>query len=191
MRTGKLRLPDEPGLLAAAGRVALAHGQLEYVLRMTVKSILSRPTREVLDATEGENISKIRDLIKKLLRVYVRDEVVNCQIRALLTRAGRAAERRNKLIHRPWLESIEGGFIVKGDEHIWGAPPSAAELEGLAEKITEIAVELNDARLEGGVLCEALKARKGLTPGKPALAMDAVSSTPDVRKQARAKRMVR
>jgi hypothetical protein len=33
------KLPDDPALLVAVAKVAIRHGQLDYVLRMTVKTI--------------------------------------------------------------------------------------------------------------------------------------------------------
>ncbi len=41
-----LDIPTDPNLMAAVGKVPLRHGQLDYVLRMTVKSILGLSVRE-------------------------------------------------------------------------------------------------------------------------------------------------
>ncbi len=56
-----LDIPTDPALLAAVGKVALRHGQLDYVLRMTVKSILKLSIRDALDATDRQGSRELRD----------------------------------------------------------------------------------------------------------------------------------
>jgi hypothetical protein len=49
-----LDLPENLDLLAAVGKVAIRHGQLDHVLRMTVKTITRITIREALGATERQ-----------------------------------------------------------------------------------------------------------------------------------------
>lgn len=55
-----LNIPDDPTVLAALGKVAIRHGQLDYILRMTVKSILALSIREALDATARQGSKDLR-----------------------------------------------------------------------------------------------------------------------------------
>ena len=144
-----LQLPDDTDLLAAAGSVALAHTQLEHVLRMTIKSLANLSIREALDATNILSGKELRKRVRKLLKQRVRDEAVRTKMDALLNRAARITGRRNKLMHRPWALNTDGTPVVKDEDHHWGVPPSATDLRKLANKILQSAGELNHARLEG------------------------------------------
>ena len=68
---------------------------------------------------------------------------------ALLNKAKRLSERRNKFIHRPWAKNAQGEWVVKDGEHEWGPPPSVEELNLLASDISQAMNELNDGRLRG------------------------------------------
>ena len=63
-----LDIPTDSALLAAVGKVALRHGQLDYVLRMTVKSILKLSIRDALDATDRQGSRGLRDRVRKLAK---------------------------------------------------------------------------------------------------------------------------
>lgn len=64
-----LSMPEDRNLLEAAGRVALAHGQLELMLRMTLKTLTGLSVDEALDATEK---SKNWELRKDILDTFRR-----------------------------------------------------------------------------------------------------------------------
>lgn len=152
-----LELPKDPKLLQAIGRVALAHGQLEHTLRMTVKVLSGLSVQEALDATSTMGVYDLRKKIKKLFKQKLHDEVAKTKLDALLNKVGRLSDKRNKLIHRPWAKDTHGKYVVKEENHVWGSPPSAEELNQLAEDIRRIVVELNTARLNGFIK-EALSA---------------------------------
>ena len=46
-----LHIPDDPSVVAAVGRIALRHGQLDYILRMTIKTLGGLSIQDALDAT--------------------------------------------------------------------------------------------------------------------------------------------
>lgn len=146
-----LELPKDPNLLQAIGRVALAHGQLEHILCMTVKILSGLSVQEALDATSTIGVYDLRKKIKKLFRQKSDDEAARIKLDALLGKAGRLSNKRNRLIHRPWAKDTHGSYVVKEEDHVWGPPPSAEELNQLAEDIWKIMVELNTARLKGFV----------------------------------------
>jgi hypothetical protein len=97
-----LKLPTDLELLQAVGCVALAHGQLEHTLRMTVKILSGLSVQEALDATKMMGARDLRDKIKKLFKQRSRDEVGRTKLDALLNKAKRLSEKQNNLIHRPW-----------------------------------------------------------------------------------------
>ncbi len=134
---------------------------------MTIKSILRLPVREALDATLRDQSSDLRAQIKKLVRKWVIDDAAKYRVIALLTRMSRVTDRRNELIHRPWALGKDSIFIVKDDDHEWTPPPTADDLNRLADEIAAVASELNEARLKGGYLYKALQEAKkaGRFPG--------------------------
>src|SRR5262249_26437397 len=127
-----LELPKDPELLAAAGAVALAHGHLEYVLSMTVKSITGGTIEDALRATAFKGAKRVREHILSLAEQHLADEVARSKLQDLLARVGKASVRRNALIHRPWAKDSDGNVVVKDDDHVWGPPPTAAEFRDAA-----------------------------------------------------------
>ena len=144
-----LEMPADPELLKAAGRVALAHGQLELVLCMTVKSLSELSVQEALDETATMKAYELREKIKQLFKQKRSDELAKIKLDALVNKAKRLSDKRNSLIHRPWAKDNRGQWVVKAEDHIWGKPPSIDQLNQLAEDIFESAIELNTARLSG------------------------------------------
>ena len=157
MVTVQSRLPDDPHLLAAAGAVALAHGHLEHVLRMTVKSLCGISTHDALDATAYQGGNELRRRIRRLARNRRFNELVMTKLDAVLNHAATASRKRNELIHRPWAVDEDGNVVVKDEEHSWGSPPTIRDLENLQHQISLVVEELNHARLKG-FLKEAISA---------------------------------
>lgn len=144
-----LELPEDPKLLQAIGRVAVAHGQLEHILRMTIKVLSGLSVQEALDATSTMRVYDLRKKIKKLFEQKSHDEVAKTKLDALLNKAEQLSKKRNRLIHRPWAKDAHGKWVVKEEDHDWGPPPSAEELNQLAEGIWKNMIELNTARRKG------------------------------------------
>ena len=81
-------LPQNPEIRAAIGAVAVRHGQLDYALRMTVKSISGIGMEPALDATEGMSSHELRRLIRKMARKKLGDASNSyLLLAAFLTRA--------------------------------------------------------------------------------------------------------
>ena len=93
-----LAIPTDVELLQAAGRVALAHGQLEQILRMTVKSLSGLSIQEAMDATAPMKAYELREKIKKLFKQKSCDESAKTKLDALLNKAKRFSEERNRLL---------------------------------------------------------------------------------------------
>src|SRR6185295_20285174 len=97
----RLRLPTDPGLLAAAGRVALAHGELQHVLRMMIKSISNYTVQKALDETQNTNMSTLRRWIEERFGRQIETDAIKQQMHELLERTREISKRRNEAIHRP------------------------------------------------------------------------------------------
>ena len=151
-----LDIPTEPSLLAAVGKIALRHGQLDYVLRMTVKSILKIPVREALDATDRQSSRELRDRVKKLAKKKFGESTTLVKLDALLNRSRQATDKRNEVLHSLWAKDLQGNLVIRDDDgHSFRSSPTESELEQVASDLATIASELNNARLEG-FLKEAL-----------------------------------
>lgn len=150
-------LPQDPQVRAAIGDVAVRHGQLDYALRMMVKSISGIGLDPALDATEGKSSRDLRQLIRKMAKKKLGAASNSfLLLEALLTRAQRVTQQRNELLHGLWAFDLDEGrdrFRHKG--RAWGKTPETDELEALANETAQIAADLHEARLSG-FLKEAL-----------------------------------
>src|SRR5438445_745732 len=97
-----LSLPSIPGLLEAAGRVALAHGQLELMLRMTIKTLGNVKVKEALDATASSKNWELRKQIISLFNGKTKDPALRLKLRAILGACERLSDKRNRLLHNAW-----------------------------------------------------------------------------------------
>jgi hypothetical protein len=153
-----LVIPNDTELLAAVGTVALYHEHLNHVLRMTIKTIAGIRVDEALDATVYESSGRLRERIRKLARRLGEGEPL-LKLQALLKRCKSATERRNDLVHNVWAQELGGELMQRGSDHTWHPLPSTADLMNLSKELQQLAHELNNARLDGGFLCEALSKR--------------------------------
>lgn len=152
-----MHLPDEPVLLQAVARVALRHAQLDYMLKMAVKTLAGVTIEQALDATEYVGARELRERVKKLAKNAFGEGPALIKFQALLTRCARATDRRNDLLHNIWCRFLDGDAHVKTSTGLEPLP-KAEELEALAREIKGLCVELNEARLEG-YIHQALKYR--------------------------------
>ncbi len=150
-----LEIPTDPALLAAVGKIALRHGQLDYVLRMTVKSIQSLSIREALDATERQGSHDLRKRVRKLAKQKFGESETLVRLDALINKSRRATDRRNELLHNLWSYDMDRNPVIRDDDHTFRPAPNIAELNTVADEFAAVALELNVARLNG-FLKEAL-----------------------------------
>lgn len=148
-------VPADKDLLAAIGEVALRHEHLNHILRMTIKTLARLDVKEALDATAYDSSSQLRERIKKLARQRLGEGEPLLKLQALLERCKRGTEKRNDLIHSVWGKELDGEPARKGSGDEWGPLPTVSELHDLAERLSQLTSQLNEARLEG-FLHEAL-----------------------------------
>ncbi|WP_300297343.1 hypothetical protein [Ferrovibrio sp.] len=152
-------LPDEPEVLAAIGRIALRHGQLDNQLKMLIRSLTGVSKEEALDATRRNGSSELRDRINKLARKRLGEGTPLVKLQALLTRAAQATEKRNQLLHGVWGTDLDGNLMIRGDTNNFDKAPSVEELEKLDDIIISILVDVVEARMNG-FLFDALQNTK-------------------------------
>jgi hypothetical protein len=154
-------VPKDKELLAALGVVTLRHEHLNHILKMTIKSIAGITPAEASYALKYEGSRSLRERINKLSKKELGESKALLKLQALLGRAERVTEKRNKFIHGLWAKELDG------DPGIMGVPgelhplPTVEELKNLADEIAAITQELNEARLHG-FLKEALDSRSNV-----------------------------
>jgi hypothetical protein len=150
-----LRLPDDRDLLAAVGRVALAHSHLEFMLRRTVKTLAGVTLEEGDAATARDSPSFLRKRIRTLAKRRLGESQALVKLQALLQRSERVTKKRNDFVHSVWAHELDGepGRVT---EDGWSKLPTVADLDALVNDIGAITSELSTARLEDGWLYEAI-----------------------------------
>ncbi len=61
-------LPRDQGVLALVGKISIAHSQLEYVLRLTIKVLKRLPLHQARDATRRDSSASLRAKVTKAAR---------------------------------------------------------------------------------------------------------------------------
>jgi len=142
-------VPNDKELLAALGEVTLRHEHLSHILKMTIKSIAGLTVAEALDATQYEGARQLREYIRKVARKKLGASEACLKLSALLTRAKKLTDQRNRFTHGIWAKELDG------DPGLMSAPgeletlPSVEQLKSLASEIVVLTQEINAARLEG------------------------------------------
>lgn len=152
------KVPQDHNLLAALGEITLLHEYLNHNLKMTIKSIVGLRAEEALDATQYQGSRTLRDRIIKLASQKLKEGEPLLKLQALMTRAGRLTEQRNKLTHRLWAKEHNGDSGIMSELGELLPLPSVEELNSLAENLKILTNELYDARIEGFLII-ALKKR--------------------------------
>jgi membrane-bound lytic murein transglycosylase B len=161
-------LPTDEKMLAMIGTIALRHGQLDNALKMIIKDLSGIEHEEALDATARVGSRELRDRVRKLARQRLGEGTALLRLQALLTRAERATDKRNELMHAVWGTELDGGPVMSTDNHEFRPVPTVTELQEMEYEIIIILEDLISARHDGFLL-EALKKppRKPQSRAKP------------------------
>src|SRR5262249_52943721 len=149
-------IPQHPELIAALGRLAVAHTHLELALRYTVKTLTGLSVQKGLDVTHRESMSKVR---KRIRRLFVEKKATQQEIAkldALLNESWRLSDIRNDYLHSAWSVSEAGLPIIKLENHSWGPAPTAKQVEDAAKNLASLGAEINYERSDGFIF-SALK----------------------------------
>jgi hypothetical protein len=149
-----LDIPSEPALLQALGRLAVAHGNLEMVQIMCLKTLTGLAPDEALEKFRGKAAKSIREKIEKIIVEHagqVQKKRVN-GFKELLLDARCASSRRNAFFHRFWAYRDGGGWVTSADESHWEPLPEVAAVEDLIAFIQTTTARLNKERFAGGLI---------------------------------------
>ena len=151
-------VPDDPAVLAAFGEIALRHEHLNYILRMTLKTLAGITPAEAIAATKYESSRQLRDRVRTLARKRLGEGAPLLKLQAMLTVCETLTEKRNDLVHGLWAKELDGDAHIRDAEGKARPLPTVKELQDLAKEIENHTTLLNTERLDG-FLARALKER--------------------------------
>ena len=157
-------MPESAELQAAIGRVAVRRGQMDLVLRMTIKSICEVSPEEARRATVGIMSGQLRKRIEQLAKKRIGDGPALLRLQSLLHQCRDASERRNGLLHGVFARELDGPELFLPDGGDPGPVPTVSELDALAADLEAVTKKLNFARLDG-FLKDAIEQSKPIKAG--------------------------
>jgi hypothetical protein len=141
-------LPQDQQVLAAIGKIALRHGQLDYALKLGVKSLAGISIAEAIDATARQTSHELRERVRRLARKRFGEGDVLVRLDAILERSRRATETRNQLLHSLWAHELDGEPVIRRQGYEFQRIPTVTELEAVADDLAQIANDFTVARLD-------------------------------------------
>lgn len=149
-------LPNDTELLAALGRVAVRHGQLEYMLRMLIKSLRGLEIEEAKVLTKGWPVARLRtEVLGAGAEVLPEGTGALAYLEVMVEKAQGLSDLRNKYLHSVWASELDGDDMlldVKANERL--EVPNPGWLNSLAHEIEVWIQQINTARLEGEIADE-------------------------------------
>lgn len=155
-------IPDKD-TQAALGVVAIRHGHLEYILKMTVKSLCGLSIEEALKETNKLNAARLRKRIESEAQAILKEGDTLEWLIEMLRRSWQASDLRNTVIHNIWAKELDGPLLMQNDDYTWRPAPTVQELQLLSDEIQAITKEINTSRLDGKLF--AMLEEKKLTTG--------------------------
>ncbi len=157
-----LKIPDDPALLAAVGKVTLHSALLDLVMSMTIKVITGVTVNDALLATARTPSGVLRKRVGKLAKDRLGDGAPFVELESILYLAEQAAEERNHLVHSVWVHDEDGNPIIQDPVKGRLPVPTVEQLEELADHIEQVHGMLNHSRLKGSLKAALDKqAKKG------------------------------
>lgn len=148
--------PDA-GVLAALGRLVIMQGHLEYILKMTFKSLRGISIQDALRHTNKKTGKALRKEVLKLAKDKLVEGEALDQLLTLVDRAWKAATKRNPFVHNVWARINFDQLHLQNDDHSWRAAPTKSEIDDLTYEISNILVMLNETRLFGALAAALAK----------------------------------
>jgi hypothetical protein len=145
-------------VMAELGRLVIMQGHLEYVLKMTFKSLQDISIVEALQRTNKATGKALREKVEKLAREKLIEGEALEQLLNLIERAWKAAEIRNQFVHNVWARVNFDQLHLQNNNHSWRKAPTKNEIENLTTEISNIVCVLNESRLSG-IIAEKLNAK--------------------------------
>jgi hypothetical protein len=150
----RLGIPEDPILLHALGRLTVAHGNLEMVQIMCLKTLEGLRPGEALEKWRRRSASKVRERIESTIEARGGREDTKAVhgLKELLLDARCASRRRNDLLHRFWAQRGDASWTTSPDGNAWEELPSVDIINDLTRAIERIAERLNSERFGSGLI---------------------------------------
>ena len=152
-------LPEDKNMQAALGVLVIRHGHLEYILRMTIKSLCDLSIHDALTDTNKHGAAKLRIRIEKEAKNRLGQCAALEKLLKWLDRSWKVSDERNLYVHSVWAHELDGPLQIQSEDLSWRPLPTVPELEKLSNEIKSITEELNEDRLYGSLL-EAIQKNK-------------------------------
>jgi hypothetical protein len=154
-------IPDDRAVLAAVGEVAILHEHMNYVLRLTIKSLAQISVEEALAATNYHGSAQLRERVLKLGRKRLGEGSPLLKLQAVIANCKRLTEKRNDLVHGVWAAGMDGEEAHIRDSFGDERPvPTADELRKLGDEIATLVGRFNHDRLKGWLNAALLQSDK-------------------------------
>jgi hypothetical protein len=113
-------VPEDKRVLEAIGKIAIRHGQLDYSMKMAIRTLSGVAIDEAIDATERQSSRDLRERVRRLARKRIGDGEAFVRLEAILERARRATERRNELLHGLSAQELDGDPVMRSSGRAFG-----------------------------------------------------------------------
>lgn len=147
-----LTLPKDAELLASVGRLVIANEMLNYVLRLTIKTLRDEKLTASRDATKKKTAKWLRKRVAESAVDRGMDAAVLRKLDQLLLQAENAADKRNRIVHDITYHTKSGELVLQEDNDPPRRYPSPADIDLITSELQSVAAELNVARKDGGFL---------------------------------------
>jgi len=126
----------EQDVLASLGRLTIMSGHLDYILKMTFKSLKGISIVEALQHTNKQNGRILRQRIIELAKEKLVEEEALAELMGLIDRAWKAAEIRNRFIHNLWGRKEYSELLLQNDDLSWSKAPTKEDVDDLTNEIS-------------------------------------------------------
>jgi hypothetical protein len=145
----RFHVPEDQALLAAFGEMSLRHEHMNYILKMTIKTLAGITLAQALAETKYKGSRQLRNRIKTLARKALGNGAARLTLQALLHTCEALTEKRNNLVHGFCAKEL-GGEARLSDAHGNQRPlPTVDDLHALAKAIESHTQRLNLERRHG------------------------------------------
>jgi hypothetical protein len=149
-------IPDDAALMAAIGRVSVLHSRLDYVLRLTIKTLSGMEFNKAMDATQNETSSGLRQRVNKWGERVLGESEALIELQAYVKRCERVSRQRNELLHSLYAKELDGEPVILDRDRKQKPIPTVPELRTIENELQTLCDEMNAARFDGGFLVEVV-----------------------------------
>jgi hypothetical protein len=150
-----------PAVTQQVGKIVIRQGQLDHLLKLTIKSLLGISIHDPLYTEETERVSsKLRERVKELAatKLAAHEDILN-ELIEQIDKIGKFTDFRNNIVHGVWSRVTTGGPVkLRDSKNDKRHPlPTVKELRDAEAEMYELFLELNNSRLKGKLKQALLK----------------------------------